>query len=355
MESTNQKKDLHNDNLIIREAGKNVYNYLSEHCYINESNVGLISTTTPLNIENLQIKNIRTIINLKKVNDMRYINKFFETVNKKLPEAGIFMGCAETNKQRYKRISAKFSHFIGKIAIILDFILTRIILKLPCIKYIYFSLTQGRGQMLSKAEVLGRLIRCGFEIIEFKEINDLTYFVVMKTSEPKHDNPSFYPIYRKPMIGKDGRIINVYKFRTTHPYSEYIEDFVLSYIWNYEIDEIPSEDIRLTKWGKFMKKFWLDELPQLINVLKGEMVLVGTRPLSKEDYSNYPDDLKAIRNKYKQGCIPPYIALLKSGKQQSIEADRIFLKEMEKNPYTTKIKYFSKAIYNIVSKRIRGW
>ncbi len=76
---------------------------------------------------------------------------------------------------------------------------------------------------------------------------------------------------------------------------------------------------------------------------------------SKEDYSNYPDDLKAMRNKYKQGCVPPYIALLKSGRQQSIEADRIFLKEMEKKPYTTRLKYFFKAIYNIISKRIRGW
>ena len=348
------KEDLHNDNLITREAGKNVYDYLSDHFNINDSNVGLISTTTPFNIENLQIKNIRTIINLKKVNDMRYINKFFESVNEKLPDAGMFMGCTETSSQRYKRMAAKFSPFIGKIVIMIDFVLNRIIPRLSWLQDLYFNLTLGHGRTLSKAETLGRLVSCGFEIIEFKEINDLTYFVVMKTGKPKYDdNPSFYPIYRMPRIGKNGDIIYVYKLRTMHPYSEYLQDFVLK-LNGYGSDGKIFNDFRLTKWGKFMRKLWLDELPQLINVLKGEMVLFGTRPLSKGAYNEYPEDVKEMRNKYKPGCVPPYVALLKQGRLQSIDAERIFLEEMKKNPYTTKTKYLFKAFYNIITNKIRS-
>jgi len=103
-----------------------------------------------------------------------------------------------------------------------------------------------------------------------------------------------------------------------------------------------------------MRKFWLDEVPQLINVIKGEMTLVGIRPLSKRAYQEYPDDVKKMRIKYKPGCIPPYVALLKQGMAQSIEAERVYLHEKERNPFTTDLKYFMMAIYNILTNKIRS-
>ena len=346
-------KNLQN-NLIIREAGQDVYDYFAGHININNSNIGLISTTTPFNIENLKIENIRTIINLKKVNDMRYINKFFESVNEKLPDTGMFMGSVETSKQRYNRMSAKFSRFIGKIVIMLDFVINRIIPKLTWMQGLYFNLTRGHGRTLSKAETLGRLVSCGFSIIEFKEINNLTYFVVMKTGEPEYNmNPSYAAIFPMPRIGKNGKIINVYKFRTMHPYSEYLRDYVLSLNGFSPIGKMDG-DFRLTKWGKFMRKLWLDELPQLINVMKGEMALFGTRPLSKSAYKDYPDDIKEMRNKYKPGCVPPYVALLMQGMDASIEAERKYLTDLKKNPRTTKIKYLFKALFNIFTNKIRS-
>ena len=352
--SDQAKSKLYRDNLITREAGENIYDYFSEHLNVDDSNVGLISTATPFNIENLQINNIRAIINLKKVNDMRYINKFFESVNKKLPDAGLFIGCVETSKQRYKRMASKFSPFIGQLIIITDFVLNRIIPRLSWSQNIYFNLTHGHGRTISKAETLGRLVSCGFEIIEYKEVNKITYFVVMKTDEPKYnENPSYGPLYKMPRIGKNGDIINVYKFRTMHPFSEYLQDYVLQ-LNGYTVIGKPADDFRLTKWGKFMRKLWLDELPQLLNVLKGEMAIVGTRPLSKRAYQEYPEDIKEMRSKYKPGCVPPYVALLKQGMTQSIEAERQYLKDRKENPYTTNIKYFFTAVFNIITNKIRS-
>ncbi len=342
------------EKLIAREAGAEVYNYLKEHLNINDSSVNLSATTTPFNIENLNGENLLGIVNLKKVNDMRYINKFFEAVNSKLHDAGLYIGCVETSSQRYKRIGKRYPAFIRQFVIIIDFIINRILPRLSSFKNIYFNITAGVKRTISKAEVLGRLVSCGFEIIEYKEINNLTYFVAMKTGEPAFNpNPSYGPLFKMPRIGKNGDIIFVYKFRTMHPFSEYLQDYVLR-LNGYSVVGKPADDFRLTKWGKFMRKYWLDELPQLINVLKGEMKLVGIRPLSKRAFSEYPDDVKRMRVKYKPGCIPPYVALLKQGMQQSIEAERTYLQEKEKNPLTTDIKYFKLAILNIVTNKIRS-
>ena len=339
--------------LITRESGKNVYNYFSEHVDVNDPNVSLISTTTPFNVENLS-SGLRTIINLKRVNDMRYINKFFEAANKKLPDAGMFMGCVETSSQRYNRIAKKFPPFIRQLVIMLDFIFNRILPKLSSFKNLYFNVTSGVERTISKAEVLGRLVSCGFEIIEYTTINNLTYFVVMKTKEPEYNlAPSYGPLYKMPRIGKGGEIIYVYKFRTMHPFSEYLQDYVLK-LNGFSAIGKPSDDFRLTKWGKFMRKYWLDEFPQLINVLKGEMKLVGIRPLSKRMFQEYPDDVKEMRMKHKPGCIPPYVSLLKQGVMASIEAERQYLLERNKNPLSTDIKYFKLAVFNIITNKIRS-
>ncbi|MEN8120603.1 MAG: sugar transferase [Bacteroidota bacterium] len=350
---TTLMKELTRSILITRESGKNVFNYFSEHVNVNDQNVSLISTTTPFNVENLP-SGLRTIINLKKVNDMRYINKFFEAANQKLPDAGMFMGCVETSRQRYNRIGRKFPAFIRQIVIMTDFSLNRIAPRLSSFKNLYFNITSGIKRTISKAEVLGRLVSCGFEIIEFTEINNLTYFVVMKTKTPEYNpTPSYGPIYKMPRIGKGGEIIYVYKFRTMHPYSEYLQDYVLK-LNGFSAIGKPSDDFRLTKWGKFMRKYWLDEFPQLINVLKGEMKLVGIRPLSKRMLQEYPDDVIEMRSKYKPGCIPPYVSLLKQGVMASIEAERQYLQEKNKNPISTDIKYFKMAMYNIITNKIRS-
>jgi lipopolysaccharide/colanic/teichoic acid biosynthesis glycosyltransferase len=148
-------------------------------------------------------------------------------------------------------------------------------------------------------------------------------------------------------------MIGVYKFRTMHPYSEYLQDYVIKKNGYSEIGK-PADDFRLTSWGGTMRKLWLDELPQLINVVKGEMKLVGIRPVSKRFLEEYPDDMKELRLKHKPGCVPPYVALLKQEVGEYIESERTYLKEKELNPYTTDTKYFFRAVYNILSNKIRS-
>lgn len=347
------KQELSKDQLLSREAGKEVLDYFSEHVNINESKLELISTTTAFNVENLA-SDIRTIINLRKVNDMRFINKFFEAVNHKLPDAGIFMGFLETSGQRYTRIRKKFPAVISQLVIVIDFFFNRILPRLSIFRSLYFNLTNGEKRTISKAEVLGRLVRCGFEIIEHKEIKNLSYFVVMKTGKPLYKlSPSSGPVYPMPKIGKDGNTIEVYKIRTMHPYSEFIREYVISLHGYSKIGKV-DDDFRLTKWGKFLRKTQLDELPQFfINILyKRNMKLVGARPLSKEEFKRYPDDIKELRSKFKPGLFPPYAALKMQGKEKAIEAERLYFNAKLKNPRTTDIKFFFMAVYNKISGKI---
>jgi len=76
--------------------------------------------------------------------------------------------------------------------------------------------------------------------------------------------PVFYKGVR---IGRHGKPFRIYKFRTMVPNADKIGG-----------PSTAADDPRLTRIGKILKKYQLDELPQLINVLKGEMSLVGPRP-----------------------------------------------------------------------------
>ncbi len=314
----------------------------------------VLSTTTPFNIQS-HYGDIDAFVNLQRINDIRYINKFFEAVNNKLQKEDIFIGNVETFSQRRQRKKINKWPVIKSIYFFLEFVFMRIFPKVWGLKKIYFFITRGRNRLLSKAETLGRLVSCGFDIVDYKVIDNYTYFVARKVGEPYYDmNPSYGPIYSMPRLGKNGKIIKVYKLRTMHPYAEYLQDYILK-IHGYAESGKPANDFRLTPYAKFIRKFWIDELPQLINVLKGEMKLVGIRPVGKRYFQDIPEDLQKLRLTQKPGCIPPYVALnRKSSLEEVQKAEREYLQEKLKHPYWTDIKYFFKALWNIIIKRKRS-
>ena len=77
-----------------------------------------------------------------------------------------------------------------------------------------------------------------------------------------------------------------------------------------------------------MRKYWLDELPQLINFFKGDLKLIGIRPVSERYFEDIPKEMQKLRLTQKPGCIPPYVSLNRSGNVMSVlQAEREYLEE----------------------------
>ena len=237
----------------------------------------VISTTTSFNILYQPENYLTGIINLKRVNDIRYVNKFFETVNFKLPKGGKFIGHVETAALRKKRILRKYPPILNGMFFTLDYIIKRILPKFKITKGLYFFLTRGQNRVFTQAEILGRLYSCGFEVDTEGQLNGQYFFNVKKASEPCFPkNPTYGFLVRLPRVGLGGKIIRVYKVRTMHPYAEYLQDYVYK---KHDLQEGGkfSNDFRISRIGGIMRTLWIDELPMLLNWMRGDLKLVGVR------------------------------------------------------------------------------
>ena len=138
-----------------------------------------------------------------------------------------------------------------------------------------------------------------------------------------------------------------------HPYSEYLQAYV------HKMNDLQEggkfkDDFRVHTVGKYMRKFWIDELPMFINVFKGEMKIVGVRPLSRHFFSLYTEEMQEMRTKYKPGLVPPFYVDMPSTLEEIMESERKYLEAYEKAPFRTDVRYFFMAFYNIIIKKARS-
>ena len=110
-------------------------------------------------------------------------------------------------------------------------------------------------------------------------MGDKVFFVTKKKDECKNKmDLKNGPIIKLDRI-EEGEGFFVYKLRTMHAYSQFLQEYI------YNQNDLKkggkiNDDFRISFEGKFFRKFWIDELPMILNVLKGQMKIVGIRPLS---------------------------------------------------------------------------
>ena len=312
-----------------------------------------------LNTSDLDISN--EIINVNKnflfdkiINLERDINISLAQINKRLKKGSILILKAETNEIKYKQRKKNRIFFINFLYFF-TFIIHRFFPKISFFKNIYFKIFNIKSLYISKAEILGRLIYSGFEIISYKEINNIFYIISEKKNHPSNDKEvSFGPLFKMKRVGKNGKIIKVFKLRTMHPYSEYLHDYMIKNFGYSDKGKIKN-DFRLTEWSGFIRKYWIDEIPQLINFFRGELDLIGPRPVSERYFQDIPSDLKKMRLKHNPGCIPPYVSLnMKSDLKNVYKSELIYFKSYKNKPFTTKFKFLVFALYNILIKGKRS-
>lgn len=105
-------------------------------------------------------------------------------------------------------------------------------------------------------------------------------------------------VFTQERIGLNGKLFKLYKFRSM---VENADEVLFEMLKNdkeiaeeYKVNKKLKDDPRITKVGRFIRKVSIDELPQLVNVLKGDMSLIGNRPYlprEKEDMGTYYNDI----------------------------------------------------------------
>ena len=98
---------------------------------------------------------------------------------------------------------------------------------------------------------------------------------------------------------------------------------------------------------------WIDELPMLVNLFKGDCKLFGIRPLSEHYLSLYDEEFRKRRIKYKPGLVPPYYADMPTNINEIIKSEETYLNNFDRNRIKTDFNYFWKSFNNIIinSKR----
>ena len=163
-----------------------------------------------------------------------------------------------------------------------------------------------------------------------------------------------FPIFfKQKRVGKNGKLFNVYKFRSMVKNAEDTlkndKDLYQKYINNdYKLDS--SEDPRILPVGNFIRKASIDELPQFFNVLKGDMSVVGPRPVVPSELNDLYGDKSNIYTSVKPGITGLWQA---SGRSELKGEDRVKLdiEGIQKKSFLFDIYIILKTIHVVFTKR----
>ncbi|WP_372807695.1 sugar transferase, partial [Pontiella sp.] len=113
------------------------------------------------------------------------------------------------------------------------------------------------------------------------------------------------PMFLQPRVGRGGGTFRTAKFRTMVPNAEAVLQKALktnpALKLEWETHFKLKKDPRITRVGNFLRKTSLDEIPQLLNVLRGTMSLVGPRPLPAYHFRDLPEQVQFLRDKVQPG------------------------------------------------------
>ena len=319
----------------------------------------VVDVDNRLTIDNLRAQNtedagLNSIVNLRLLNRIREIVPFFSAVNENLESEGFFVCCVETAGQRKKRLYKKFPSGINTLYYIFDYLGKRVLPKLPLSKQVYFFLTAGRNRVLSRVEVLGRLAYCGFQIVGEKEIENRLFVIAKKQNNVVGKQEKNYGLlFKMKRHGYQGNLIEVYKFRSMYAYAEYLQEFI------YQQNKLDKggkfkKDFRVNMMGKWIRKLWVDELPMIYNLFKGDLKLVGVRPISQQYLSLYGEEFAEKRKQFKPGLIPPFYADLPETIEEIKASEARYFEAYQKAPLQTDFRYFVKCFSNILFRKARS-
>lgn len=332
------------------------YQLLVDKARIDNRQTKIVANRDRFSLLQLPDYQYKTIVDLTLLNDAKGINRRFCIVNQKLPDDGLYVCCYRPQEYIKQKILKRYPKPLNWIIYTCYFFWKRVVPRLLVTSRLYYDVTKGRKRMLSKTEVYGRLYYCGFEVDECVTMGHIDYIFAHRHSQPypQEQIKVYGPLIKLRRVGKNGDYVYIYKFRTMHPYAEYIQKYVFDQRGGMDIADKSNDDWRITTWGRFMRKYWLDELPMVLNWLRGDVKLVGVRPLSQTMFNNYPPALQEKRTRCRPGLIPPfYIDHPKTFDELFASEDK-YLDAYLQHPIRTDIRYFFLTVRSILFKGVHS-
>lgn len=133
------------------------------------------------------------------------------------------------------------------------------------------------------------------------------------------------PVYTQDRVGRNGKIFKIYKFRSMYKKADKKRDELLAQDESKGANFKIKNDPRITRIGHFIRKTSIDELPQLVNILKGEMSIIGPRPFIPREQEKLPEDRLLVNPGL--SCYWQVGGKNSLTKEEQIELDRKYIRE----------------------------
>ncbi|GAB3544018.1 sugar transferase [Spirosoma fluminis] len=282
-------------------------------------------------------------------------NLVFGRVRSRLAEHQYFAVNLVTAENVKSSLNHRFNASFFNLYYPIYFLLKRVLPKLKGVRRLCKRLNIVPD--VSKAEILGRLIFKGLKVIDIREKTHETTLIVKHnlSNDPSQESavPSEGFMLKMKRLGQYAKPIYVYKLRTMHPYAEYVQAYL------HETNGLDrggkfKDDFRVITGGRVIRKYWIDEIPMLYNLLRGDVKLIGIRPLTDHYFSLYPASAQAVRIKHKPGLLPPFYADLPETFDEIVQSELTYLAAYEAAPLATDLRYLMRILTNILFRKARS-
>lgn len=336
------------------------------HSIDGSREVQIIDDMVPASRKTVIANNLAALICATRMNDVKRLNLFLEQVAHRLVMGGYLVMTYTPLENVYSAMQKKHSAIGYRIAFIFHFIWFRALRKIPFLDKAYFSSLLGwldkvhlaivkrRNRALSKAEMWGRLAFWGMDVVAESDGEKDRCLIARRTSDP-HPNrmPSYYPIVSLAKVGLDGKVLRMHKVRSMYAFSEFIQNRLFQDQGLTETGKFKN-DFRLTEYGKFIRRYWIDELPQFYDWLKGDIKLVGMRATSAHYLSLYPQEVYDLYIQVKPGLISPIFDEATTDFKQIAQVEYDYLRSYIQHPFKADFNCFIKTFTDIFFRGVRS-
>ncbi|MBO5563239.1 MAG: sugar transferase [Bacteroidales bacterium] len=333
-----------------------IRDWLEAHHTEFDSSTYIVNTDDGKALDTLRGHHPRLIINEMPLNRIRHLNTFLNKASEALADDGYLWCHSRTSGLKKEIICRSHPGLSGKVIYRLHYLWHRVCAKLKVTRWFYMWVTQGKNRTYNRVELLGRMYRAGFEVFDERFHKGEFFLLGRKVKDPIWDDePTCGALVKLNRVGYHGNMIGVYKFRTMYSYSEYLQPYMLEYAGLQDGGKF-AHDYRINYWGRLLRKTWLDEFPMLINILKGQMKLVGVRPLSRHYFSLYTPEMQALHTSVKPGLLPPfYYEEASPVTLEDVQAsEKRYIEAYHRHPFRTDWRYFWGTVDNILFKHKRS-